>query len=240
MRQVRKYLIIFLGGALVLGGLFILLGKPMQFETIKIIGAHPGTIRELEQLFIKEAQNLPWAALLGYRNILLWPSGELQSQDPRLSGSRVKRDILNKRLEIILPERERILVWCGEICYWLDGGGRSMEEAPKTDGTLVPTINATGAENYSLGYPVIPPELFGNLRRVLSIFQSIGMPEMRLNVDVSGKELIAQTDGLATIYLNLKNDPEIIAEPLRRLIKFPGLNKLSYVDFRIENRVYYR
>ena len=38
----------------------------------------------------------------------------------------------------------------------------------------------------------------------------------------------------------LERELETIAEALRRLIKSPGLNKLSYLDFRIENRVYYR
>jgi hypothetical protein len=237
----RLYLYIFLSGALVLGGLFILFGGPLHFQKIQIIGAPDAFVTELEKLLIQEILAKPAARVLGYRNLLSWPNGELKSQNPRLSGSLIQKDILGKTLKITLPEKKRSLIWCSEKCFWLDNSGYSIEEAPVTVGTLVPIVTSKSATlSLGLGHAVMSPQLFSNLLKTIGILESLGLSGLDMVVDTAGKELVVRRDGYAALYFNLQHDPENLISPLKKLMKLPGLKKLSYIDFRVENRAYYR
>lgn len=217
----------------------MLFGGPLHFQKIEIVGASGGSRAELEKLLIQEILTKPAGKFLGYRNLLSWPNGEFLSRDPRLSGSLIQKDIFSRTLKIILPEKKRALIWCGEECFWLDSSGYSIEEAPVTVGALVPIINSKSA-TVSLGHAVMPPQLFGNLLKTIGALELLGLSGLNMVVDTAGNELVARRDGVAVLYFNLKHDPENLIPPLKKLMKSPGLNKLSYADFRIENRVYYR
>ncbi len=239
-RRLSIYLALFISIAGFLGGAVMFFGESFKFQEIKIIGVSPVLVEDLKKVLINEAKQVYGANWLGYRHMALWLGDELISADPRLSGSQLKKDIFKRILTVAAPVHERAIIWCSDFCYWLDKSGRVLEKAPSAEGELVPTVFAVGGGEAAGGQPVLPIESFNNLVSFFNLLKSTGLKNFRFHVDRSEQELLAEQKGLASIYVNLRYKPDFIEGPLRRIMQSPGLSKLSYLDFRTQNRVYFR
>ncbi|MEK7513098.1 MAG: hypothetical protein AAB601_02765 [Patescibacteria group bacterium] len=129
-----------------------------------------------------------------------------------------------------------------EQCYAFDDNGILFAEAPNMHGVLVFLVHDTNASRWALGQRVLPDESwYRRLRETVSILtEHIGPPVAVVVRDTILKEWEAQTASGARFYFSFDFVPENIPGVLRALAERMPLRDLSYVDFRVPNRVYYK
>jgi len=210
-----------------------------------------GSIRDRE---IKEAligdllKTSKTRSLLGSENLLFWPPKEVKKIPSSLfwlSNLNIERNWQEKKIIINVTERKPWLLWClaaSGNCYWVDEGGIVFSSAPEAEGFIIPKVFEQGdRREFSFGQP-----LYENSQMTENVLEIIKQTK-NSSFLVSGffienpslKELIAQTSGLK-LYFSLRflfqNLDKIFTDLAGRL----DLKKLEYIDFRVENRIYYK
>lgn len=131
----------------------------------------------------------------------------------------------------------------GSLCYWLDNQGIVFSLAPDVEGFLVPKMLETnGRQQFSLGQPVYqnPKFLENTLEIINQIENSAVLPASRFLIEnASLQELKAETTG-PELYFSLNFPPPDINKILSGLSGTLNFKKINYVDFRVENRIYYK
>ncbi|HOB89792.1 MAG TPA: hypothetical protein PLN18_01240 [Candidatus Colwellbacteria bacterium] len=136
---------------------------------------------------------------------------------------------------------EKKIIWCSEKCFWFGRDGKLFEEAPKTEGSLIKTVKTSASAEIKTGDQVLEPEEAENLYRISEIMKkfdfSFGVIDLG---DLSLKEAAIEIDSGVKFYFSLKNSPEYSVAVIESLIKSGEIKNLQYVDFRMENRAYYK
>ncbi len=197
--------------------------------------------------------------VLGMRNILIWPrnfSDEIFRFYPELKSVSVEKNYWERKIKIIAEEKQAFGVWClknfagvngtstadaSSNCFWFDSGGIIFKKAIEAEGNLIISVNDYSQKNIGLNSKILPERFMPN---ILSIFRAVSqsglrVKETRLN-DISLEEMEVDTYDGPKIYFSLRfpadNVPDVI-NSLKEKSIFVGL---QYMDFRVENRVYYK
>jgi len=182
---------------------------------------------------------------LGENNILAWPDGLSESDIPepsRIKKLDIKKNFGGRSVLVQVEERRPLGIWCvvqAEKCYWFDEGGLLFEEAPSPEGNIVYGVSDLSASEPDFASPVLPHTELVNLFSILNVLR-----EAKINVaaiiaeDTSLKEIKVRTVEGPNIYFSLRFPADNALLVLRSLKgEFP---KFDYVDFRVENRAYYK
>lgn len=179
--------------------------------------------------------------LLGEDNFLIWPKGGLDVSGTPLLSASIEKNWLDRSIKVSIQERELFAIWCvqKDACYWLDQNGLAFEEAPETEGSLILKVYDSRQEAL-LGAKVLEDRFLGNLLMILSNLKKINLPVKKITFDRELQELRAETyDGPALLF-SVRFNPQLSIESLDSLLKTLDLKKLSYIDLRVENRIYYK
>ncbi len=126
-------------------------------------------------------------------------------------------------------------------CWWFDSSGTIFQKAIGVEGNLIATLNDYSQKNIGLNSKILPDEFIPN---IFSIFRAVSesglsVKETRLN-DLALQEIEVDTyDGLK-IYFSLRFSADNVPEVIKSLKEKITFGNLQYLDFRVENRVYYR
>jgi hypothetical protein len=206
-----------------------------------------------EKVSVEEIQNN-----LIYKNIILITSRGVKNQlfqkIPAILDLKIRKNILKRRLEISIQEREDVGIVCGRnptfakasvgTCFYFDKDGIVFMEAPNSSGSLVTIIQDYSNRNYELGNQISEKNFIDIILEINEIlFSEIGLKILSFNIDSYPiEELKAVTNEGWYILFNLERDTKN-----QLLILKVGLNEkiknradLQYVDLRIENRIYYK
>lgn len=167
---------------------------------------------------------------------------------PLVASFLVTKNFFNKKLILNIKDREPYGIWCSESqvqpistenCFWFDEGGFLFSSAPATLGALVKGIYEENGRDLALGSYVLPDQ---SLKRMFSIFKVLKAAEVyaiKFTLpDLGSQEIQAETLEGTRLYFSLRVDPAFTLEALQSLrLK---LGELSYIDFRSENRVFYK
>jgi len=151
-------------------------------------------------------------------------------------------------------------------CFWFDSDGIIFKKAIEVEGNLIISLNDYSQKSVGLNRKILPDQLIAN---IFSIFMAVSqsglrIKEMRLN-DLSLEEMEVDTyDGLPTdlpaesslpglrsdyggvgkagpkIYFSLRFPADNVPDIINSLKEKSVFGGLQYVDFRVENRVYYK
>ncbi len=187
---------------------------------------------------------------LGATNYLVWSKtapAELFTMLPALSSASITGDYLKKRIIVDVSERQRFGIMCAaeesaRKCLWFDRDGTMFETAPAAEGSTVMTINDYSGFNAAVGARILnDPRQIEAASSIFNILQMLGIriKEMKI-MRRELRELIVPTYEGAELRFGLNTDPQQFSEALRKLKNDPGLDKLQYIDMRVENRVYYK
>ena len=187
-----------------------------------------------------------------------------------LSDLTLKRNWRLKKIFIEVKERQPWLIWCLQTqtntdytqtnadgsqyksassqresainrCYWLDDSGVVFAFAPEAEGYIIPKVFAEDDRQLLFGQPFLDnPALVKNALEIIKQLKNSSLTISRFLVkNINLQEIEAETDG-PKLYLNfrfpLQNLNGLLANLARRL----DLQKLEYIDFRVENRIYYK
>lgn len=136
-------------------------------------------------------------------------------------------------------------------CWWFDDDGTLFTKALKVEGNLITVVNDYSQKNLGAGSKILPNEFIPN---IFSVFQVISesdfsVKEIRLN-DIHLQEVEVDTYGGSPagvsakagpkLYFSLRFPADNTLAVIQSLKNQPGLGKLQYIDFRLENRAYYK
>ena len=176
--------------------------------------------------------------------------------DPRVATFEVHRDYLARTLTLRVTERKPYAVWCvrgaGEDvvtasgtqdvmsdCYWFDNEGFIFIKAPNTEGALLRSVLDASGRSIGVGDYVLPEGMRRVLLRIFDMLTNSGVNVLRYRLEFFEKEELTAFTSLGTeLYFSLRVSPEFAAEPLKVLLT--ATSSLKYVDFRSENKVFYR
>ncbi|MCR4328669.1 MAG: hypothetical protein NUV53_04125 [Patescibacteria group bacterium] len=130
-------------------------------------------------------------------------------------------------------------------CWWFDKGGVLFARAPGGEGGLLRTLKDYSDRSLGVGDSILPSPLMENIFSVFVALEKNGIiaREVRLD-DLTSEDIQVVTAQGPLLYFSLRFSTENITSVLRDaflgLGKFPPVSKLHYLDFRVENRVYYK
>ena len=227
---------------LILLAYLVIYSPIFQVRSFKITGKNrlsdEAVLKILEPIAVKNKLGI----FLGYKNLLSWNTHNPGVSNTALISAGISRDWLRQSININIAERERFAIWCDKNahCYWIDQEGTAFEEAPKTEGSLILTVNDNEAENLIRGAKVVEERFAKNLTAILK-----GIAELRLplkKADFSGKlqELAVESYSGPDYFFSVRFDPALNLESLKSLITKSGLKNVKYFDLRVENRIFYK
>ena len=199
--------------------------------------------------------------ILGQKNILAWPnviaSGSFAAF-PQIADMTIAKDYWGHTITATVTERQPFAIWCmmpptdtngdpegDEACYWFDEYGTMFANAFDTEGNAIFAIhdyaqgNATGTS--ALGEAVLPDFFVPNLISILGVLRQSGLniKDIALN-DASLEEIDVSTYDGPEIYFSLRFPSDEDLPVLESLMAKPGFGVMQYIDFRVENRAYYK
>jgi hypothetical protein len=196
-------------------------------------------------------------SLFGTDNMLAWPNALTLSDlaaDPRLASVTLEKDYLRHTVTAMITERKPLAIWCAipkidaalnpqgdELCYWFDVTGTMFQKAFDTEGSVLFAVHDYSQGNAALGGKILPDIFIPNLVSILSVLKQSGlsMKEVALT-DISLQEIDVSTYNGPSVYFSLRFPAGEDLAVLQSLMAQSGFNVLQYVDFRVENRAYYK
>ena len=129
----------------------------------------------------------------------------------------------------------------GETCYWFDDQGILFGKTYDTQGSSLFAIHDYSQAGRGLGNKILPDEFVPNFMSIVKVLTASGA-----NVrEVALKDIGLQEVGVTTydgpdLYFSLRFPADNDLAVLQSLMAKPNFAKLQYVDFRVENRAYYK
>ncbi|GEM_PF-6378700 len=178
---------------------------------------------------------------LGYDHFFLWGNASIVLPELILARVDILRDVVHRVLRVVVADRERVLVWCGgeSQCAWVDPRGVAFQYAPFAEGQLITSISEDGVLP-PLGATVLPDDQFTRLRRVVGIVQSAGLMVERIVFDRKLLEVAVTARNAPALAFSLRFDSSFAATVLSALSVRKDFRNIGTVDFRVEQKAYYR
>lgn len=127
-------------------------------------------------------------------------------------------------------------------CYWIDEQGIVFAPAPEAEGFIIPKVfEKGGRQQLQFGQPFYDnPQLVENALKIIREVKNSSLAVFRFSTkDANLQELTAETSGF-NLYFSLRFLPDDLERILANLANRLDLKKLEYIDFRVENRIYYK
>lgn len=217
--------------ALLGGGVYLVFFSPyFQIEAIEVEGA-----RLVDAEIIAGPSD---------GNILFWKPPVGPDDFPQLATLTFEKDFVNRKIMILVEEREKAIIWCleaSEECYWADANGFIFTAAPSPEGTFVVSVVRDYTQrDIDIGSNVLPDDLFVNLDSIIKLLKDVDIPVDELRIDdLKFKEATAIIANGPEIYFSLLFDPRFGEGVISSLKTSPEWRTIRYVDLRVENRAYY-
>ncbi len=195
-----------------------------------------------------------WGKLLGIERIFAWPEGKEARLAflPAVAEFTLSRSFRSQTVYIVVKERVPRGIWCliqTRGCWWFDSKGILFARTLDGEGGLLNTVHDYSGRTLGVGMPVLQDSLMANLLTIFEVLRANGVPsqEVRLENQESEEVQVITYNG-PRLYFSLRFPLGRGAQVMKEIFSdtrsssggFPPLKNLEYVDFRVENRVYYK
>lgn len=252
-RKNRK--VYFAAGASIFGALLLLAGGWWTLFRSHVLWADTITIQGADEVGQDRIASFLTANLLGswlnrslgYNNLLIWP-GSIPSQDlaglPEVQAITIDKSYFGQSVVVHVAERSRAGIWCihpqnERQCFWFDPTGFIFKDAPQLEGSLIPVVDDYTGRELGIGKEILDQNYLSNFFSILSVLKTanVGTREIRLD-DLGLEEVHVQAVAGPELMFSLRFSAANTLAVLKQLA--PDLGKLQYVDFRVQNRAYYK
>lgn len=166
---------------------------------------------------------------------------------PGLDRVDIKTDVVNRSVRIVVRERVLQGIWCGttrepqeNTCFAFDETGFLFALAPKPEGTLITRIEDT--QTRTIGqYLLAERDWFTQIQHTLA-----GIAEAKHTItavvvtDVGLREWEVHLPSGTVFRFSFMAPIAAITPVLNSLAERVQIETLSYIDFRVQNRIYYQ
>jgi len=150
-------------------------------------------------------------------------------------------------LELEIKERDPFGIWCfgkadaSPSCAWFDEEGVLFEQALNAEGALVRTVRDYSRSPIAIGQSVLPANFFENLRSIFHALDGGGIHAREVVLsDIELQEVEVRTFDGPRILFSIRFPAENTLSVIRSLKEKADFKTLGQLDFRVENRAYYR
>lgn len=238
---------IIIASILVVGGIVYLtfFSNLVRVKQFTIQGNRVEGSDELQQLLIKKLDMRGWfRRALSSNNILYWVGvGEMRDSGiPAASMVVVHANILSRTVSVEIKEREFSGVWCATTCVGFDADGIAYFLAPDVEGQLLLKVQDENGGAVTLGEPVFQDATaLKHIFQTLVIMKEGGIAIDKVTIkDVAIREWELQSTKGTIFKFSLDFIPANLKSVLQNIGERAKLENLSYVDMRVENRVYFK
>lgn len=174
----------------------------------------------------------------------LSPPESFFSAFPMFREATIDLDIFSREVVIRAEERELYGVWCleGGACYAFDREGVIFGQAPTTFGTLVTKVSDMRTAPFTSGEVILPDTAWrAHLLRTLSILTGVRLTPRLITIrEFALREWeVTLADG-PVLKFSFMFVPERLDETLTTLSRRTDFQALTYLDFRVRDRLYYK
>lgn len=263
-KKKRRYIafgVLLVAAYLVAMGAFWLVYRSPVFQVQHVVVTGDTTVASSEVVAVLQSAALQkrnfFKELLGFQNILLWPS-TLATSDlaflPQVKSITISKNYFFRTLTAQVTERTPIAVWCfmpqtgangnpvgNEQCYWFDANGTMFERAFDTQGGLLLSVHDYAQTGLGLGGKILPAEFIPNMMSILNDIKVSGLNPKEIALkDLSLEQVNVTTQNGPNVYFSLRFSAAEDLPVLQNLMAKPDFNKLQYINFTVENRAYYK
>ncbi len=191
------------------------------------------------------------------------------NENPLIDDLQIKKDYLLRQIIFEIKKREKFGIWCQQAqiggddeqinvnisvnsrenqhesatkCWWFDKNGKIFEKAPKIEGEMIYKVNDFSNRQLAIGSQIIEKNLFDNLLEIFNVIEQAGLNIRTVNLkDPALQEIFIEPPRTQSpkIYFSLRIDPSFVLSAIQKLRNEGIFKKVEYIDFRVENRVYY-
>lgn len=236
----------FIGGGaalLIVAFIYILLFSPVfKIRAFNVSGKEFHTDEEIILMVNPLVLNTKFKIFLGPGNLMAWNISRPDISKTALAEAVIDRDWIRQSVNIKVRERERLAIWCDAIseCDWIDDGGMATEKAPQTEGSLIIAIYDNSATRIIRGARVLEDRFIGNLISIIKAIAAMKLPIEKITYDARLQEIQVKNYSGPDLFFSIRFDPAQNIASLRTLKEKVDLNKIAYIDLRVENRLYYK
>ncbi len=222
---------------------YTLLYSPVfKIRSFTISGKENHSDQEVLKVIESLVFNTWFRNLLGMHNLIAWGTLHPDISKTAFIEATVERNWLKQEIQIRVKERERLAIWCSanNTCNWIDDNGMAFEEAPQTEGSLILTVQDSGTNHIIAGSRVLEDRFISNLVAMLKEIKTLRLSIKNISYDSRLQEIHAETYGGTKLLFSVRFDSSSNIASFRVLQGKTDINKLAYVDMRVENRIYYK
>ncbi len=186
--------------------------------------------------------------VLGSDNILFWKFGSKYislSEIPEVDGVSFEIDVLKRSVSINISERFLSAVVCDNEnyeCYAIDKSGLIFARVPFAEGILIPRFERAKDDNLIIG-----GRYFKNadwLSNILETLRAIGVknfvPDKIIIKGDSFEEWEAHIPSGPVFYFNMTFVPNNFDGIMQNIANRIDISSITYFDFRVQDRIYYK
>ena len=221
---------------------------------------HDKLLSDLKNFY---AQTTIAGKFLGDNNLLAWnaPVQDFLKTHPQLKELIIKRDFLKREVFIEAKDRKQFGIWCAEIspsmteinatssqetssssqCFWFDEDGVAFQEAPIVESEIFYRVKDLSGQPINLGDKIISEMLIPNLKKIFQLLESANINTKTVSItDLTLEEVRVDSVSDPKMFFSLRFDPTFALNAIDSLKKSGQWNKISYINFTVENRAYYK
>ncbi len=194
-------------------------------------------------------QNFKLKFILQPDNILFWYLNKgnvsIEATDPFVAQVNVAANLFSKKKQVNLTMEERNLagIWCNDSdCFIFDRNGFIFYPFSEAEGVLIMKIRDFSGRTLLPGQKILPNDVWiKNLFKTAKMIEESGFPIVELKINnLELKEWGAVLPNNLIVYFSLEFIPDNFQNVFKNLAQKIDLDKLTYLDFRVPNRIYYR
>ena len=163
------------------------------------------------------------------------PKGETVDEDD--SSATIQENSAQASSLQVAPTTEE----ADEECYWFDVDGIMFGKGFDSEGSIVMAVHDYSQNPAPLGAAILPSRFAPNLISIVNVLRASGLnvKEVRLN-DIGLQEIQATTYNGPDILFSLRFPADYDLSVIKNIMAKPGFKNLQYLDFRTEDRAYYK
>jgi hypothetical protein len=196
-------------------------------------------------------------SLFGTGSMFSWPNALASSDlatDPQILSLALSKNYWTHAVTATVTEREPFAIWCDmphldangnpeseEACFWFDTTGTMFKTAFDTEGSALFAVHDYSQGDAVLGGKILPEIFVPNLISILNVLKKSGLDVKEVALqDIGLQEIDVSTYNGPAVYFSLRFPADEDLPVLQSLIAQPNFSTLQYVDFRVQNRAYYK